>query len=221
MDKIVIVGGGHVGLTLAVDLHRRRAETQFTPHLVLLRGSNHPFFHRNDAHRIRLENIISGERESSDFPAEQVHAIDDHAAALLDGAALVIVTVPDILPLREQVFEWLGRNAGGLPLNLVFVRGGQGGLISLLSRHRSDRNLRHASMVLVEDSFYGTRYILDKIEFKRKKKPTSPWRATVPRRRWRCSDERSPGRRSERIGTASTWFARSICSSIHWGTSFI
>ncbi|AYQ90644.1 NAD/NADP octopine/nopaline dehydrogenase family protein [Burkholderia gladioli] len=170
MDKIVIVGGGHVGLTLAVDLHRRRAETQFTPHLVLLRGSNHPFFHRNDAHRIRLENIISGERESSDFPAEQVHAIDDHAAALLDGAALVIVTVPDILPLREQVFEWLGRNAGGLPLNLVFVRGGQGGLISLLSRHRSNRNLRHASMVLVEDSFYGTRYILDKIEFKRKKK---------------------------------------------------
>lgn len=170
MDKIVVVGGGHVGLTLAVDLHQRKSETEFDPHIVLLRGRDHPFFRRDHSHQIRVENIISGEIATDVFPAESVHAMDDDVRDLLQEAKLVIVTVPDILPLREAVFDWIKRNSRDQQLNLVFVRGGQGGLIPLLARQRTDEALRHASLVLVEDSFYGTRYISDKIEFKRKKK---------------------------------------------------
>ncbi|MFM0047363.1 NAD/NADP octopine/nopaline dehydrogenase family protein [Paraburkholderia sediminicola] len=170
MDKIVIVGGGHVGLTLAVDLRQRRNETEFDPHIVLLRGNDHPFFRRDDSQKISLENIISGEQVTDVFPAGNVHAISEDATELLRECRLVIVTVPDILPLRDQVFEWIKENSNGQQLNLVFVRGGQGGLIPLLARHRSGQVLHHASLVLVEDSFYGTRYISDKVEFKRKKK---------------------------------------------------
>ncbi len=170
MDKIVIVGGGHVGLTLAIDLHQRINETQFDPHIVLLRGKDHPFFCRDNSQMICMENIISGEQVKSRFPSENIHTISEDATKLLHESQLVIVTVPDILPLRDQVFEWIKQNSNGQHLNIVFVRGGQGGLIPLLARHQSDENLHRTSLILVEDSFYGTRYISDKVEFKRKKK---------------------------------------------------
>ncbi|AOR73209.1 hypothetical protein BBJ41_37385 [Burkholderia stabilis] len=169
MEKVIIIGGGHVGLTLAVDLHQRQHETQLEPHVVLIRGENHPFFNQG-ASEIAVENIITGEKSAHVFPQANVHTLNGDVGSLLRDSALVIVTVPDILPVREQILDWVKKNAAERNPALVFVRGGQGGLIYLLARHRADKALSNASLILVEDSFYGTRFIANKIEFKRKKR---------------------------------------------------
>jgi len=170
MEKVVVVGGGHVGLTLAVDLYRRRDETGLEPHVVLVRDGAHPFRDRDERRPILIEDIRTGERTESRFPNANIHTLDGDVKAVLTGSPLVFVTTPDIPALRMRMIDWLESHLVVRDATLVFVRGGQGGTIPTLSRLRSSSVLRSASVVLVEDSFYGTRFEGDKIEFKRKNK---------------------------------------------------
>lgn len=83
---------------------------------------------------------------------------------------MVIVAIPDIPELRQKIINCLKVRFSGCNTTVVFVRGGQGGQISLIEAWRNDPDLRNFNFVLVEDSFYGTRYIDRKIAFKRKRK---------------------------------------------------
>lgn len=76
--------------------------------------------------------------------------------------------MPDIPDLRLDLPDHLERTVDLAGKLLVFVRGGQGGQPVLAKWIRDTPQLRETSVVLVEDSFYGTRVLGDRIQFKRK-----------------------------------------------------
>ncbi len=174
MENIVVMGGGHVGLTLAVDLELRKNETGLRPHIVQIRDSGHPFdlksAARDDGVDVEVEDILTGEMVQCQFPEAQIHKTSNDMRDILANAKMIVVTVPDIPHLRQRVFKWIKNNLPDHHMTIVLVRGGQGGLISVIDAWRNDPALRRQNIVLVEDSFYGTRFIDGKIAFKRKRK---------------------------------------------------
>ncbi|MDX7821328.1 NAD/NADP octopine/nopaline dehydrogenase family protein [Aeromonas caviae] len=146
----------------------RKYETRLIPHVVLIRANRHPFKNR-DAHTlINVENIITKDRTVCDFPRGQIHALGDDITSLRDNVEAVVVTLPDVPNLRFGVLEWIKAKfpKGGIPI--ILVRGGQGGQIALINEWRNDEALRKFDIILIEDSFYGTRYLNHQIAFKRK-----------------------------------------------------
>ena len=167
MENIVIIGGGHVGLTLAIDLEIRKHETALLPHIVLLRKEKHPFAERLHTQVIEMEDILSGDVSHCVFPQDRVHHLGSDIGAVVEDVAAIVVAVPDIPLIRRKLLEWVKSNASD-GATVILVRGGQGGQISVIAEWRDDPRLGRLNMILIEDSFYGTRYLDHKIAFKRK-----------------------------------------------------
>ncbi|SDQ74949.1 NAD/NADP octopine/nopaline dehydrogenase family protein [Pseudovibrio sp. Tun.PSC04-5.I4] len=168
MDNILIIGGGHVGVTLAVDLELRKQETGCSPHLILVRDEEHLLNGISEKVGIDFEDVISGQIQHCSFPKEHIHKLDSDLGKLLPNTRAVIVTVPDIPSLRFRMIEWVKTHSLPAEAYVVFVRGGQGGLIATINAWREDPDFQKLSLALVEDSFYGTRFIGKKVSFKRK-----------------------------------------------------
>lgn len=169
MENVLIIGGGHVGSTLAVDMYGRRHETNIDPHLIIIKPDNHPFFKENDPLQFSMENILSGETLSASFPKSNLHHFGSDLSDLFSKCAAVILTVPDIPVLREKLLQYIQASPMAAGSTVAFVRAGQGGQIALIDKWRKNAKLRSMHLLLVEDSFYGTRCINSIIEFKRKK----------------------------------------------------
>lgn len=43
MKSVLIIGAGHVGITLAIDMEVRKGETLLRPHIVQIRETEHSF----------------------------------------------------------------------------------------------------------------------------------------------------------------------------------
>jgi opine dehydrogenase len=86
----------------------------------------------------------------------------------LAGSEFIVVTVPDIPAVRIPLIQKLITDVPLSGKALIFVRAGQAGQPVIASLVRESRALQEASVVLVEDSFYGTRVSRSSIEFKRK-----------------------------------------------------
>ncbi|SDR35218.1 NAD/NADP octopine/nopaline dehydrogenase family protein [Pseudovibrio sp. Tun.PSC04-5.I4] len=168
MDNILIIGGGHVGVTLAVDLELRKQETGCSPHLILVRDEEHLLNGSSGKADIDFEDVISGQIQHCSFPKEHVHKLDSDLSNVLPNTRAIIITVPDIPSLRFRMIEWVKSHALPAEAYVVFVRGGQGGLIATINAWREDPDFQKFSLALVEDSFYGTRFIDNKVSFKRK-----------------------------------------------------
>lgn len=168
MDSIIVIGGGHVGLTLAVDLELRKEETKLSPH-VLVMSEDHGFLNRSEEQNIEVEDILTGKVLYCDFPKNKIHTFDANIKQLNDiKVVAVVVTVPDIPKLRLQVLNWIMTNITHEKVSIIFVRGGQGGQIKIIDTWQNNLLLRKFNIILIEDSFYGTRYLNHKIVFKRK-----------------------------------------------------
>ncbi|WP_414041539.1 NAD/NADP octopine/nopaline dehydrogenase family protein [Acidithiobacillus sp. M4-SHS-6] len=168
MQNVLIVGGGHVGLTLAVDLELRKHETQLSPQVLLMRKEGHPFQNRLPGQLISMENIITGGTALCDFPKQNVHTMGSDLSAVTEVISGIVVTLPDIPNLRLGMLEWIKTKFPRGGIIIVLVRGGQGGQICIIDEWRNDPILRRFDIVLIEDSFYGTRYLNHKIAYKRK-----------------------------------------------------
>lgn len=168
MENIVVVGGGHVGLTLAVDLELRKNETRLSPHVVLLRNADHPILARPKGQAIEVEDILSGGVTRCDFPSQSLHGISTDLGAIIADTRAIVITVPDIPRVRKDLLAWVKSCKPHKDTSLVLVRSGQGGQISVVDEWRRDPLLRQLNVILIEDSFYGTRYLEHKIAFKRK-----------------------------------------------------
>ncbi|MGC6160365.1 NAD/NADP octopine/nopaline dehydrogenase family protein [Enterobacter ludwigii] len=168
MENVIIIGGGHVGSTLAVDMFLRRNETNLDPHLVLMHYGNHLFLQNSGKKSFRCENIMTGEVNETIFPSQNVHAINHDIRYLMQSAVAVIVTVPDIPLLRKMLIEYLEACPINPGATITFVRAGQGGQLCLMDKWRKSSRLNKLHLLMVEDSFYGTRCIDNIIEFKRK-----------------------------------------------------
>ncbi|AUQ24240.1 NAD/NADP octopine/nopaline dehydrogenase family protein [Dickeya zeae] len=169
MENVLIIGGGHVGSTLAVDMYARRHETFLEPHLIVIEPDNHPFYKGNDPLKFSMENILSGETYSAFFPKNNLHHFGYDLSELFRTSIAVILTVPDIPLLREKLLQYIEVSPLQPGTTVAFVRAGQGGQIPLIDKWRKSAKLCSMHLLLVEDSFYGTRCINNVIEYKRKK----------------------------------------------------
>ncbi|WP_224386170.1 NAD/NADP octopine/nopaline dehydrogenase family protein [Pseudonocardia sp. ICBG1293] len=165
MSGIVVIGGGHVGLTLLTDLVCLEEHQDLHPTLLFVRENAQA----RASGTITRTNLLDGEQDSVRLRADHFESLHSPCAdALLSRADHIIVTVPDIPVLR---LELLRRIAGLRSLAgkvITFVRAGQGGQPVVANWVRGTPQLRDASIVLVEDSFYGTRVAGAHITFKRK-----------------------------------------------------
>ncbi|WP_037714877.1 MULTISPECIES: NAD/NADP octopine/nopaline dehydrogenase family protein [Actinomycetes] len=165
MPDIVVIGGGHVGLTLLTDLVSTQKSHGFRPTLLFVRrGSGQRVFGS-----LTRTNLLDGRQDSVELRAGHFGSLyGEDADVLLDRAEHIVVTVPDIPALRLELMDriaGLGRLAGKV---ITFVRAGQGGQPVVADWVRRTPQLRNASVVLVEDAFYGTRVSGAHIAYKRK-----------------------------------------------------
>lgn len=165
MSDIVVIGGGHVGLTLLTDLVAAEETHGFRPRLLYVRGG------AGDRVRgpVTRTNLLDGRQDRIELRAEHFGSLyGDEAETLLERAEHIIVTVPDIPVLR---LELMHRIAGLRSLSgkvVTFVRAGQGGQPIIADWVRRTPRLRSTSIILVEDAFYGTRVSGAHIAYKRK-----------------------------------------------------
>ncbi|WP_327328149.1 NAD/NADP octopine/nopaline dehydrogenase family protein [Streptomyces sp. NBC_01210] len=158
-DRTVIVGGGHVGLTLYADIKRARAAADV--HLV---SSRVPDAAGNP---LTMRDILTGEVHT--VPSRRTDFLQDGPAGsdALAVADCVIVTVPDIPQVRSTVISRLLGLLAHRPVTVVMIRGGQGGALWLAER-LADPRAAAWEVLLVEDSLYGCRARGGVIEYKRK-----------------------------------------------------
>ena len=169
MENVLIIGAGHVGSTLAVDMYARRHETLLEPHLIVIEPENHSFFKQSDPLQFSMENILSGETHFATFPKNNLHHFGYDLSELFRTSIAVILTVHDIPSLRERLLQYIEASPLQPGATIAFVRAGQGGQIPLIDKWRKSARLSRMHLLLIEDSFYGTRCINNVIEYKRKK----------------------------------------------------
>ncbi|BFU47385.1 hypothetical protein KRMM14A1004_56220 [Krasilnikovia sp. MM14-A1004] len=167
----MVIGAGHVGLTLLTDLvstrelHGLNASTLFVRDVS---GSPEQRI-RELCGTVTRTNMISGERDSVEVgPQHFSHLHGERAQAMLEAAQHIIVTVPDIPAVRLPLMERIARLESVAGKVVTFVRAGQGGQPVIAEWVRRTPQLRHTSLVLVEDSFHGTRVAGTHISYKRK-----------------------------------------------------
>jgi opine dehydrogenase len=171
VETIAIVGGGHVGMTLLADLVSTR-ELHGKEAVLLPHGCREADLDERIApwlEPITMRNIANGRRsevrlERGNFAAYRSR----RAIEILAAARYIVVTVPDIPSVRLALLRRLVEQVPLAGKILIMVRAGQSGQPVLAELVRSRPELRESSVVLVEDSFYGTRAEPGDIAFKRK-----------------------------------------------------
>ncbi|MEU2855254.1 NAD/NADP octopine/nopaline dehydrogenase family protein [Streptomyces syringium] len=158
-DRTVIVGGGHVGLTLYADMRRTRP----TANVQVVSS--------------RVPDSAGAPLTMRDILTEEVHTVpsrrtdflqnDRAVSEALAAADCVVVTVPDIPKVRSSVVSRLLELLAHRPVSIVMIRGGQGGAL-WLAEHLADPRAAAWEVLLVEDSLYGCRAQGSHIEYKRK-----------------------------------------------------
>lgn len=124
-DRTVIVGGGHVGLTLYADIRRARP----TAHVRVL-SSKVPDVAGT---HLTMHDTLTGEIHS--VPTERADFLLPVTVepAALTGADCVFVTVPDIPSVRSAVVSRLLECLAHRSVSVVMIRGGQGVRCGLLN----------------------------------------------------------------------------------------
>ncbi|MCQ8834848.1 NAD/NADP octopine/nopaline dehydrogenase family protein [Streptomyces malaysiensis] len=164
MSDIIVIGGGHVGLTLLTDLVAAEETHGFRPKLLFVRDAG-------DRPRgpVTRTNLMDGQQDRVELREEHFGSLyGEEAEALLERAEHIIVTVPDIPVLRLELMRRIAGLRSLAGKVVTFVRAGQGGQPVVADWVRRTPRLRNTSIVLVEDSFYGTRISGRHIAYKRK-----------------------------------------------------
>ncbi|MDX3767887.1 MULTISPECIES: NAD/NADP octopine/nopaline dehydrogenase family protein [unclassified Streptomyces] len=172
MPDVMIIGGGHVGITLLADLVNTAKLHQKKVALVLFGGRDQDIGTRIRPwlNPLTMSSIIDGSETEVQLTADHFMALDSPQTMRgLAAARHIVITVPDIPALRMPL---LSRLLGEIDLSgktLLLVRAGQAGQPVVAEFVRTRRELEHTSVVLVEDSFYGTRVDAgNRINYKRK-----------------------------------------------------
>ncbi|MFI1963003.1 NAD/NADP octopine/nopaline dehydrogenase family protein [Streptomyces pathocidini] len=169
MTDIVIIGAGHVGLTLLADLQLTKPFHGCTAVLLAFDHTGVLDQRARDRTRLTMENLVTGAVEGVVLDPAQFGSLwSEQGHEALQRAGTIFVTVPDIPDLRLDLLDHLERTVDLAGKLIVFVRGGQGGQPVLAKWIRDNPQVQDTSVVLVEDSFYGTRVLGERIQFKRK-----------------------------------------------------
>lgn len=165
MSDIVVIGGGHVGLTLLTDLVATQEIHGFRLKLLCVRDGAGD----RVCGPVTRTNLMDGSEDRVELRAEHFGSLyDDDADALLERAEHIIVTVPDIPVLRLELMHRIAALRTVAGKVITFVRAGQGGQPVIADWVRRTPRLRDTSIILVEDAFYGTRVTGTHIAYKRK-----------------------------------------------------
>lgn len=165
MSDIVVIGGGHVGLTLLADLVAAEETQGFRPKLLFVRDAAEGRPHG----LITRTNLINGQQDRVEMRADHFGSLyGELAEAQLERAEHIIVTVPDIPVLRLELMQRIAGLRSLAGKVVTFVRAGQGGQPVIADWVRRTPQLRDTSIILVEDAFYGTRVAGTHIAYKRK-----------------------------------------------------
>lgn len=171
MADIAIIGGGHVGITLLADLEATKEMHGHRAMLFFIGCRTESLEQRIRPFRgqLSLIDVMEGRQDKIRLVANQFSMLRDRTTLpKLRGVKYIVITAPDIPVLRLQLMEALVRH---VPLDgkvLILVRAGQGGQPVIAEMVRTRPELRETSIVLIEDSFYGTRVSGAEISFKRK-----------------------------------------------------
>ncbi|MHA7833957.1 MAG: NAD/NADP octopine/nopaline dehydrogenase family protein [Algiphilus sp.] len=170
-DKIVIIGGGHVGVSLLCDFNVRLRDGYERARLLYV---------RNDADRLSqwaadadfiFNDVFEGTSHRVRASTECIDGVlSRQAAEWLAAAKYIVITVPDIPYIRPLIFDHILDNVDMRDKVLVLCRAGQGGTPYIANRIRADSRLHETDIVMIEDSFYGTRVLGRNINCKRKYK---------------------------------------------------
>ncbi|MGW7046864.1 NAD/NADP octopine/nopaline dehydrogenase family protein [Streptomyces avermitilis] len=169
MSDVVIIGAGHVGLTLLADLELTKSHHGLAARLLHFGDAAETKERSRPWRRLVMENLVTGSAETCRLDASQFASLrSEEGSRALQSAGIIVVAVPDIPHLRLALLEHLENTVALAGKLIVFVRGGQGGQPVLAKWIRDSPRLRDTSVVLVEDSFYGTRVTGLVVQYKRK-----------------------------------------------------
>ncbi|MFC4071938.1 NAD/NADP octopine/nopaline dehydrogenase family protein [Actinoplanes subglobosus] len=164
MSDVVVIGAGHVGVTLLTDLVSTQETHGSTFCLVPARNTNRQRI-RDLCGPFTRTNMMTGHVDMVRLGAPHLGHLDD---GVLEAARHIIITVPDIPAVRLPLIDRIAR-LSSLPGKVVtIVQAGQGGQPVLADWVRRTPQLRDSSLILIEDSFYGTRVTGRDIAYKRK-----------------------------------------------------
>ncbi|MBU0917769.1 MAG: NAD/NADP octopine/nopaline dehydrogenase family protein [Gammaproteobacteria bacterium] len=168
MKNIAIIGAGHVGVSLFCDLLVRLPDGKARTKLFHVREGEHRWSHGVD---LVFNDLFNGSSHGVNAPADSFDWFySDSAANWMKSATYIVLTIPDIPYLRPKVIQYLLERVGLEGKVLVLCRGGQGGTPYFANLIRRDERLHDTHTILIEDSFYGTRFIDNRVDCKRKYK---------------------------------------------------
>ncbi|MGW1992874.1 NAD/NADP octopine/nopaline dehydrogenase family protein [Embleya sp. NPDC001921] len=168
---ITIIGGGHVGVTLLAEFTRTTGAHGLHPVLLYRRADPVESKARIAPLRrpVSFELLPGGERDTVCFTSDQFATLNSpRGRESLARARIIVVTVPDIPRARIELMDLLLREVPLAGKIIVLVRAGQAGQPYVAELVRTRRELRDTALVLVEDSFHGTRVTNGEISCKRK-----------------------------------------------------
>ncbi|MGW2560948.1 NAD/NADP octopine/nopaline dehydrogenase family protein [Streptomyces sp. NPDC001514] len=169
MSDVVVIGAGHVGLTLLADLQLAKSHHGLSARLLSFESAAAMKERSKNWTGLVMENLVTGSVGTCSLSEDQFGSLwSEDGRQALEEASTIVVTVPDIPHLRLELLDHLERSVNLDGKVIVFVRGGQGGQPVLAKWIRDSPGLQDTSVILVEDSFYGTRVIGSTIQFKRK-----------------------------------------------------
>lgn len=159
MTDIVIVGGGHVGRTLLVDLIATQDIHRKVPKLLFFRSNEAEVKDRiaQAAGTIRFEEVLSGTITHVEIDSSLLCSFHDpDAGQAISQATVIFVTVPDIPSLRLEIFRKLGADFDLKGKTIVLVKAGQASQPVVADMIRRGHPLANADIIFAE-AFYGTR----------------------------------------------------------------
>jgi len=164
MAGSLVIGGGHVGKMLSLDLLENNVKT----YLATLSQKSFLEITAVKKENITLRNELTGESETGDLSALEVVPLEDSRFQdAVENSDNIFICVPDIPGLRTRILSELTRKSLK-GKRLVFIRGGQGWIPYLATLLGAEECLRECSVLMIEDSLYGCRFIGSNVSYKRK-----------------------------------------------------
>ncbi|SDO88635.1 opine dehydrogenase [Phyllobacterium sp. YR620] len=159
MTDILIVGGGHVGRTLLVDLISSQEIHGKDPRLLFFRSNEVDVKNRiaEASGTVKFEKVLSASTMHVEVDPSLFSSFDDpRAAEAISTASVIFITVPDIPALRLEIFRKLGADFDLRDKTIVLVKAGQATQPVVAEMIRRGHPLADADVIFAE-SFYGTR----------------------------------------------------------------
>jgi len=159
MTDIVIIGGGHVGRTLLVDLIASQDIHGKEAKLLFFRSNDDDVKNRiaQASGTVEFEEVLSGSTAHVEIDPGLFGTFDDPGAVeAISNASVIFITVPDIPALRLEIFRKLGTDVDLKGKTIVLVKAGQATQPVVADMIRRGHPLADADVIFAE-SFYGTR----------------------------------------------------------------